>query len=153
MKKQTSQLIFKKGKEGDPENYRNCRLVSLSPDPRKMMQQILLEVMSRHMNDKVTGNTHLGFTKDVFCLTNMIAFYSEMTVCVAKGRAGDFLYFHISQAFDTVSHSILAAKLERCGLDKWLIGLMENRLDYWILNVISRIKTKWQLVSLGVSQD
>lgn len=75
MKKETSQLIFKKGKEGDPENYRNYRLVSLTPDPRNTMQQILLEVMSRHMNDKVTGNSHLGFTKDVLCLTNMIAFY------------------------------------------------------------------------------
>lgn len=145
MKKETSQPIFRKGKEGES---RKLQKLQPNPDPRKTMQQILLEAMSRHMNDKVTGSSHLAFTKDVLCLTNMIAFYWEMTGCVAKGRAGDFLYFHISQAFDTVSHSILAAKLERWRLDRWIIGLMENWLDYWVLNVvIISIKTKWQLVT------
>lgn len=81
MKKETFQLICKKGKEVDPENY---RLVSLTPDSRKTMQQILLEVTSRHMNDKVTGNSHTGFPKDASCLTSMTAFYQEMTVCQSR---------------------------------------------------------------------
>lgn len=83
MKKETFQLICKKGKEVDPENY---RLVSLTPDSRKTMQQILLEVTSRHMNDKVTGNSHSGFPKDASCLTSMIAFYQEMTVWQRESR-------------------------------------------------------------------
>ena len=46
-----------------------------------------------------------------------------MTGCAAKGRAWDFVYFHISQAFDTVSHSILVAKLEM-----WF-GQVDYRVD------------------------
>lgn len=140
MKKETSQLIFKQCKEGDPENYGKYGLVSLSLHPGKTMQQILLEVMSRHMNDKVIANSHPGFTKGVLCLTNTMVFYREMTGWVAKGTAGDFLYFDTNQAFDTVSHSIL--------VDKWqtqfgqVVYRVSGKLD-WILNVaISSIKTK-----------
>lgn len=90
MKKETFQLICKKGKEGDPENY---RLLSLTPDSRKSVQQILLEVISKHMNDKVTGNSYTGFPKDALCLSNMIASYQEMTGCAARGEQEIFFTF------------------------------------------------------------
>lgn len=39
MKKEIFQLICKEDKQGDPEKY---RLLSLTPDSRKIVQQILL---------------------------------------------------------------------------------------------------------------
>ncbi|GAB0190168.1 hypothetical protein GRJ2_001482100 [Grus japonensis] len=58
-------LVFKKGKEEDPGNYRPVSLTSI---PGKMMEQLIL----------IGGGQH-GFTKGKSCLTNLIAFYDGMT--------------------------------------------------------------------------
>lgn len=41
--------LFKKSKKEDPENY---EFVSLMSVPGKMMEQVILEIISRHMKEK-----------------------------------------------------------------------------------------------------
>jgi len=119
--------IFKKGKKEDPRNYRP---VSLTSTPRKVMEQLILEVINKQVEEKkfIRSSQH-GFTKGKSCLTNLIAFYDDMTGWVDEGRAVDVVYLDFSKAFDTVSHNILLGKLRKYGLDEWLVKWIENWLN------------------------
>jgi len=65
--------IFKKGKKEDPGNY---RLVSLTSIPGMMMEQLILEVIIKQVEEhKLIRSSQHGFSKGKSCLTNLIAFY------------------------------------------------------------------------------
>ena len=93
-------------------------LISLTSIPGKVMEKLILGTASGHIKAKrvIRGSQH-GFTKGKSCLTNLIAFYEDVTRWIDDGKAVDVVYLDFSRAFDTVSHSIVAAKLRKCGLD------------------------------------
>jgi len=78
---------FKKGKKDDPGNYRPVSLTSI---PGKVIEQFILEVINKQVEEKkVIRSSQHGFTKGKSCLTNLIAFYNDMTGWVDEGRAVD----------------------------------------------------------------
>jgi len=119
--------IFKKGKKEDPRNYRP---VSLTSTREKTMEQLILEVIIKQVEEKkVIRSSQHGFTKGKSFLTNLIAFYNGTTGCVGEGRAVGVVYLDFSKAFDKVSHNFLLAKLRKCGLDEWSVRWTENWLN------------------------
>ncbi|CAM4614120.1 unnamed protein product [Lepidochelys olivacea] len=140
---------FKKGKKEDPGNYRP---VSLTSVPGKIMEQVLKESILKHLEErKVIRNSQHGFTKGKSCLTNLIAFYDEITGSVDEGKAVDVLFLDFSKAFDTVSHSILVSKLKQYGLDttRWVESSLDCRAQRVVIN---GSMSSWQPVSSGVPQ-
>ncbi|CAM5115200.1 unnamed protein product [Eretmochelys imbricata] len=118
------------------------------------MEQVLKESILKHLEErKVIRNSQHGFTKGKSCLTNLIAFYDEITGSVDEGKAVDVLFLDFSKAFDTVSHSILASKLKKYGLDEWTVRWIESWLDCQAQQVvINDSMSSWQPVSSGVPQ-
>jgi len=69
--------IFKKGKKEDPGNYRPVSLTSI---PGKLIEQFILEIIIKQVEEKkVIRSSQHGFTKGKSCLTTMIAFCDGMT--------------------------------------------------------------------------
>ncbi|CAM5146132.1 unnamed protein product [Natator depressus] len=118
------------------------------------MEQVLKESILTHLEErKVIRNSQHGFTKGKSCLTNLIAFYDEITGSVDEGKVVDMLFLDFSKAFDTVSHSILASKLKTYELDEWTVRWIESWLDHqaqWV--VINGSMSSWQPVSSRVPQ-
>ena len=65
--------VFIKGKK---ENLRNKRPVSLISIPGKLMEQLVLDVTSKQVEEKkVIRSSQHGFTKGKSCLINLVAFH------------------------------------------------------------------------------
>ncbi|GAB0185604.1 mitochondrial enolase superfamily member 1 [Grus japonensis] len=112
------------------EDLRNYRLVSLTSIPRMVMEQLILESVSSHMNDnRVIRSSQHGFTKKKSCFINFISVYDEMTGLVDEGRAVRIVCLGFTKAFDTVSHNTFIQKLLIYGLDDQRVRCMENLLN------------------------
>uniref|UniRef100_A0A493T1T3 Reverse transcriptase domain-containing protein n=1 Tax=Anas platyrhynchos platyrhynchos TaxID=8840 RepID=A0A493T1T3_ANAPP len=143
--------IYKKGRRAHPGNYRP---VSLTSVPGKLMEQIILRVITRQLqgNQVIRPSQH-GFMKGRSCFLNLISFYDKVTCLVDEGKAVDVVYLDFSKAFDTISHSILLKKLCARGLDCRTLRWVKNWLDRQAQRVVvNGVKSRGRPVTSGIPQ-
>jgi len=115
-------LIYKKCWKEDPGNYRP---VSVTSVPGKVMEQIILSAITRHIQDKAIRHSQHWFMKDRSCLTNLIS-YDKVTCLVDEAKAVDVVYVDFSKTYDTIFHGILLEKLVPHGLNGHTLHWIKN---------------------------
>lgn len=79
--------VYKKGWKEKTGNYRP---VSQTSVPGKVMEKIILTVISQHIGDhRVMRRNQHRFMKGTSCLTNVISFHDKMTHLVYEGKVVD----------------------------------------------------------------
>jgi len=141
--------IYKQGQKEDPRNYRP---VSLTSVPGKITDRFTLSVLTRHVKDNQgIRPSHHGFMKGRSCLTNLISFYDQVMHLADEGKAVDVIYLDFSKAFDTVPYSVPLEKLAAHGLEGCTLRWVKNWLNGRAQRVmVNGVKSSWWLVTSGV---
>ncbi|KAJ7426289.1 rna-directed dna polymerase from mobile element jockey-like [Willisornis vidua] len=79
--------IHKKGCKEDPGNYRSVNLTSVTD---KVMEQIILNAITLHIQDGqgIRPSQH-GFRRGTSCLNNLISFHDQVTCLVDEEKGVD----------------------------------------------------------------
>ena len=101
--------VFKAGDHNSANNY--CP-ISLLSNTSKVLEQIIYNKIINHISRHISS-LQFGFSRNCSTLQQMLIFLDHI---INNPLQSDVIYFDISKAFDTVSHSILLNKL-------WSIGI------------------------------
>jgi Reverse transcriptase (RNA-dependent DNA polymerase) len=143
--------IFKKGTKTDPSNYRPVSLTSVCC---KLMESLLRDSVSEHMEKNgLLEDSQNGFVSGRSCTTNLIDFLDFVTETIDSGDSVDIVFLDFTKAFEKVPRQCLIEKLKANGVG----GKIVTWIDEWLKDrkprvVINGHKSNWNRVGSGVPQ-
>jgi len=143
--------IYKKGAKADAANYRPVSLTSVCC---KLMESIIKDRLSHHLESKnlLNASQH-GFRSGRSCCTNLIEFMDRVTAAADAGEPMDVVFLDFAKAFDKVPHRRLGEKLRAHGVGgdlwRWIQNWLSNRQQRVVLNGRA---SSWKEVLSGVPQ-
>ncbi|TRZ17568.1 hypothetical protein HGM15179_009563 [Zosterops borbonicus] len=91
------------------------------------MDELILETILRHIKDsEITSSWSVWLRQGEVMFDNLLHSHGEVIGLVEERRAVRIVCLNFNEAFDTVSHEILAEKLLMCGLDKQTVRWIEK---------------------------
>ncbi|KAJ7414417.1 B-cell scaffold protein with ankyrin repeats-like protein [Pitangus sulphuratus] len=123
LKKVADPIAFTCQKE-EPRSYRP---VSLTSVPGKVMEEIILGGIEKHLKDSaVIGHSQHSFMRGMSCSSNLISFYDKVTHLADQEKPVHVIFLNFSKGFDTVSCRILLDKMASPQLDKHIMWWVSN---------------------------
>jgi len=117
-------MIFKKGDEYDPNNYRPISLLNTT---LKLFTQILADRITKWSNDKnLIPEAQAGFRKGRGCEDQIFVLNSAIQIAVNSDKKKMFtLFIDFARAFPSISHSKLWSKLDNLGMSSKIIRILQ----------------------------
>jgi len=91
-----------------------------------VLEQLVLGAISKHLQKKVTGSSHHGFTKGKSYLTNPLAFYDVFTGWVDGGKAVDVVYLDLARHLTQFPTASFTMKFKKCRINVWMVKWFET---------------------------
>ena len=144
--------IYKKGPKHIPANYRP---VSLTCICSKLLEHIIASQLMSHLDDnKIIYQHQHGFRAKRSCETQLLEFMQDLHSQADKGIQTDAVILDFSKAFDKVSHTRLAYKLNKYGVRGQTLSWIQDFLnigqctDSEILAQIEHEGTTWTYLNI-----
>ena len=143
--------IFKNGDRSKPTN---CRPMSLTSVPGKIMERIIKDELVDHMNkNNLFCIEQHGFIKGKSCVTQLLELIEDITEAIDQGHEVDIIYLDYSKAFDKVPLKRLLTKISGYGVKgnvlNWIGDFLRNRKQRVMVNGIS---LEWRNITSGIPQ-
>ena len=143
--------IFKKGSRSKPENHRP---VSLTPIPCRIMESIIKDEITEHLEiNRLINPSQHGFMSQKSCSTNLLEFLEILTEGLDEGACFDIVYLDFAKAFNKVPIKRLLLKLKAHGIGgnilQWITQWLTDRRQRTVIN---GKHSSWAPVLSGVPQ-
>ena len=114
-------------KKGSKKEACDCRPVSLTSVPRKILEHIIFHHIMGHLDaHHVFVNYQHGFRRGHSCESQLITIVEHIARNLDHGAQTDVLLLDLSKAFDTVPHKRLLKELHHYGIRGQLIKRIES---------------------------
>lgn len=102
------------------------------------MDELILETIFRHIKDSGSASSwSVWLEQGEVMLDNLVDPHGEVIGLVEERRAVGIVCLDFSEAFDTVSHKILAEKLLMCGFNKQTVRWTEKWPNCCVQSVVA----------------
>lgn len=127
MKRAKVTVVFKQGDRNDPKNYRP---ISVIPVFSKCLEKLIFSRMSRYLEAKsIITDAQFGFRKGRSTETALLTIKEHILSNMEKNNFTLALFIDFSKAFDCLNHDILAEKICQWGIRGKPLALMKSYLE------------------------